>query len=154
MKKICFIILCSLFFNFSLKAQNSFFEKVADMPGVTSVSISPKMFELMKGNTGLDSEKLHIDNITEKLTSMQILSAEDKSAIDVLRKETAHINSKNGYEELLRVKDDDEKVFIYSKNIKKDENEYVLLVDEKEEFTVVMFSGNLTIDELKSIMNN
>lgn len=153
MKKIFLMVMYIAFVNFQMMAQNDLFNKLADMPGITSVSISPKMFEMIKGSASVESEKLHFENIAGKLTRLQILSSEDKKASKILRKETGFINPQNGYEELLRVKDDEEKVFIYSKNIKDNENEYILLVDEADEFTVVMFSGKLTLDELRGIMD-
>lgn len=154
MKKIILVMMYIVTVNLSLMAQSDIFDRVADMPGVTSVSISPKMFGMIKGSTSVESEKLHFEKITGKLTKLQVLSSEEKKASNCLRKEISFINTKNGYEELLRVKDDEEKIFIYCKNIKDSENEYVLLVDEGDEFTVVLLGGNLTLDELKSIMDN
>ena len=90
--------------------------------------------------------------MAKKLTGLQILSSENQEASDMLRKETAFINTKNGYEELLRVKEGNERVFIYMKE-NKDANEYVLLVDEGKEFTVIILEGKLTVDEVRGIVN-
>ena len=35
----------------------------------------------------------------------------------------------------------------------KDANEYVLLVDEEKEFTVIILEGKLTVDEVRGIVN-
>lgn len=153
MKKIFIIMLCTMFFAVNISAQESFFDRVADMPGVTSVSISPKMFQMMKGSGGMEKGKVNIDNISEKLTKLQILSSEEEKASEILRKETSFINKKNGYEELLRVKDGEEKVFIYCRNIKDDNNEYVLLVDEGKEFTFIVLEGKLTMEEIQGMVD-
>lgn len=148
MKTRLFIIVSVMLAALSVNAQNRF-EKIADMEGVTSVYVSPKMFSMMSGsNTG----DINIDKVAKKLTGLQILSSENQEASDMLRKETAFVNTKNGYEELLRVKEGNERVFIYTKE-NKDANEYVLLVDEGKEFTVIILEGKLTVDEVRGIVN-
>lgn len=148
MKTRLFIIVSVMLAALSVNAQNRF-EKIADMEGVTSVYVSPKMFSMMSGsNTG----DINIDKVAKKLTGLQILSSENQVASEMLRKETAFINTKNGYEELLRVKEENERVFIYMKE-NKDANEYVLLVDEGKEFTVIILEGKLTVDEVRGIVN-
>lgn len=149
MKTRLFIIVSVMLAALSVNAQNRF-EKIAEMEGVKSVYVSPKMFSMMNdSNTG----DINIDKkVAKKITGLQILSSENQEASDMLRKETAFINTKNGYEELLRVKDSGERVFIYTKE-NKDANEYVLLVDEGKEFTVIIFEGKLTVDEVRGIVN-
>ena len=113
--------------------------------------ISKKMFSMMKdsnSNTG----DINIDKVAKKLTGLQILSSENPDASSLLRKETAFINPKNGYEELMRVKDEGERMFIYMKE-GKETNEYILLVDENKEFTVIILEGKLTVDEVRGIVN-
>lgn len=150
----------------SSAAQDSFFNKISEMQGVTSVYISPKMFSLMKG--AVDKDDKNMDNIISKLTGLQILSCENKNAANSLRKEVAYINPKNGYEELLRIKDDSTHVVIYCKENKngknsksgnesennKKENEYVLVADETDEFSIILLKGIFTLDEVQSIMND
>lgn len=151
MKTRLFIILIGVVLaTFSLNAQNRF-DKIAEMEGVTSVYVSPKMFSMMKdsnSNTG----DINIDKVAKKLTSLQILSSENPDASSLLRKETAFINPKNGYEELMRVKDEGERMFIYMKE-GKETNEYILLVDENKEFTVIILEGKLTVDEVRGVVN-
>lgn len=148
-------------------AQDCFFNKISEMQGVTSVYISPKMFSLMKGS--VDKDDKNMDNIISKLTGLQILSCENKNAANSLRKEVAYINPKNGYEELLRIKDDSTHVVIYCKEnnetgkngkygnenkTNKKENEYVLVADETDEFSIILLKGIFTLDEVQSIMND
>ena len=148
MKTRLFIIVSVMLAALSVNAQNRF-EKIAEMEGVTSVYVSPKMFGMMNGsNTG----DINIDKVAKKLTGLQILSSENSEASDMLRKEAAFINTKNGYEELLRVKEGNERVFIYMKE-NKDANEYVLLVDKGKEFMVIILEGKLTVDEVRGIVN-
>ena len=132
--------------------QQSFFDKYAEMDGVTSVYISKSMLSLFpKGQTNVNG--INIGDIASRLDNIQILSADEQPIVDKLRKETSHINTRNGYEELMRVREDGEKTTIYFKDGKKDKKEFVLLVDEKDEFTIISIVGNLTLQEIQGIIN-
>ena len=133
--------------------QQSFFDKYAEMDGVTSVYISKSMLSLFpKGQTNVNG--INIGDIASRLDNIQILSADEQPIVDKLRKETSHINTRNGYEELMRVREDGEKTTIYFKDSKKDKKEFVLLVDEKDEFTIISIVGDLTLQEIQGIVNN
>ena len=133
--------------------QQSFFDKYAEMDGVTSVYISKSMLSLFpKGQANVNG--VNIGNIASRLDNIQILSADKQPIVDKLRKETSDINTKNGYEELMRVREDGEKTTIYFKDGKKDRKEFVLLVDEKDEFTIISIVGDLTLQEIQGIVNN
>ena len=99
--------------------QQSFFDKYAEMDGVTSVYITKNMLSLFpKGQTNVNG--INIGDIASRLDNIQILSTDEQPIVDKLRKETSHINTRNGYEELMRVREDGEKTTIYFKDGKKD----------------------------------
>ena len=132
--------------------QQSFFDKYAEMEGLTSVYITKSMLSLFpKGQTSVNG--VNIGNIASRLDNIQILSADEQPIIEKLRKETSSINPRNGYEELMRVREDGEKTTIYFKDGKKDKKEFVLLVDEKDEFTIISIVGDLTLQEIQGIIN-
>ena len=132
--------------------QQSFFDKYAEMDGVTSVYISKSMLSLFpKGQTNVNG--INIGDIASRLDNIQILSADEQPIVDKLRKETSHINTRNGYEELMRVREDGEKTTIYFKDGKKDKKEFVLLQDAKNEFTIISIVGDLTLQEIQGIIN-
>ena len=133
--------------------QQSFFDKYAEMDGVTSVYITKSMLSLFpKGQTNVNG--VNIGNIASRLDNIQILSTDEQPIVDKLRKETSHINTRNGYEELMRVREDGEKTTIYFKDGKKDKKEFVLLQDAKNEFTIISIVGDLTLQEIQGIVNN
>ena len=101
----------------------------------------------------IDSGNINLANVAGKINSMQILTCENKSVADELRKETAHIKPENGYEELIRVREEGERVTIYVKEGSK-ENEYVLLIDEQDEFTIILLNGQLTLEEIQGVIND
>lgn len=133
--------------------QQSFFDKYAEMDGVTSVYITKSMLSLFpKGQTNVNG--INIGDIASRLDNIQILSTDEQPIVDKLRKETSHINTRNGYEELMRVREDGEKTTIYFKDSKKDKKEFVLLQDAKNEFTIISIVGDLTLQEIQGIVNN
>ena len=132
--------------------QQSFFDKYAEMEGVTSVYITKSMLSLFpKGQTSVNG--VNIGNIASRLDNIQILSVDEQPIIDKLRKETSSINTRNGYEELMRVREDGEKTTSYFKDGKKYKKEFVLLVDEKNEFTIISIVGDLSLQEIQGIIH-
>ena len=140
------MICCSVF----CYGQQSYFDKYADLDGVTSVYITKSMLSLFpKGKTNVNG--INIGDITNRLDNIQILSSDEPAIIEKLRKETSNINNKNGYEELLRIREDGTKTTIYF-NEKKKQKEFVLLVDAKDEFTIISIVGDLTLQEFQGII--
>ena len=140
--------LCSVF----SYGQQSFFDKYAEMDGVTSVYITKSMLSLFpKGQTNVNG--VNIGDIANRLDNIQILSCDKADIVSKLRKETAEINTKNGYEELMRIREDGEKTTIYFRDKKNEKKEFVLLTDEKDELTIISIVGDLTLEEIQGIIN-
>ena len=112
MKRIYIFSLLLTLSTLFCQAQQSFFDKYAEMDGVTSVYITKSMLKMFPDMSG-KINGVNVGNIANRLDKIQILSADEAHIIEQLRKETKHINTKNGYEELMRVRDDGEKTTIY-----------------------------------------
>ena len=150
MKRTSIIAFLMIFCSVLSYGQQSYFGKFADMDGVTSVYISKSMLKLFpQGKTSVNG--IDIGNIADRLDCIQILSSEESDIIGKLRKETSSICSKNGYEELMKIREDGEKTTIYF-NEKNKKKEFVLLVDEKDEFTIISLVGDLTLKEIQGIV--
>ena len=152
MKRIYIFSLMLTLSTLFCQAQQSFFDKYAEMDEVTSVYITKsmlKMFPSMSGTiNGVD-----VGNLASKLENIQILSADDSNIIEQLRKDTKHINSKNGYEELIRVRDDGDKTTIYFKEQKKN-SEFILITDSGNEFTIISIVGNdISLKDIQDMTN-
>ena len=152
MKRIYIFSLLLTLSTFICQAQQSFFDKYAEMDGVSSVYITKsmlKMFPSMSGKiNGVD-----VGNLASKLENIQILSADEPNIIEQLRKDTKHISTKNGYEELLRVRDDGDKTTIYFKEQKKN-SEFILITDEGNEFTIISIVGNdISLKDIQDMTN-
>lgn len=151
MKRINILVILATVFSLFAQAQQSFFDKYAEMEGVTSVYISKNMLSLLP-NVNSTVNGIHIGNIASRLDNIQILSSDESTIISKLRKETADINTQNGYEELMRVRENGEKTTIYLKDKKGKKKEFVLLVDEKDELTIISIVGDLTLQEIQGMI--
>ena len=151
MKRINILVILATVFSLFAQAQQSFFDKYAEMEGVTSVYISKNMLSLLP-NANSTVNGIHIGNIASRLDNIQILSSDESAIIRKLRKETADINTQNGYEELMRVRENGEKTTIYLKDKKGKKKEFVLLVDEKDELTIISIVGDLTLQEIQGMI--
>jgi hypothetical protein len=151
MKRINILVILATVFSLFAQAQQSFFDKYAEMEGVTSVYISKSMLSLLP-NVNSTVNGIHIGDIANRLDNIQILSSDESAIISKLRKETANINTQNGYEKLMRVREDGEKTTIYFKDKKGKKKEFVLLVDEKDELTIISIVGDLTLQEIQGMI--
>ena len=150
MKRTSIIAFLMIFCSVLSYGQQSYFDKFADMDGVTSVCISKSMLKLFpQGKTSVNG--IDIGNIADRLDCIQILSSEESDIIGKLRKETSSISRENGYEELMKIREDGEKTTIYF-NERNKKKEFVLLVDEKDEFTIMSLVGDLTLKEIQGIV--
>jgi hypothetical protein len=151
MKRINILVILATVFSLFAQAQQSFFDKYAEMEGVTSVYISKSMLSLLP-NVDSTVNGIHIGDIANRLDNIQILSSDESAIISKLRKETANINTQNGYEELMRVRENGEKTTIYFKDKKGKKKEFVLLIDEKDELTIISIVGDLTLQEIQGMI--
>ena len=77
------------------------------MEGVTSVYVSKAMFSIM---SDIKVDGLQLEGIGQKLESLQVLNSEKAPVIQKLREAVTGFTPKHGYESLVRVRDDGEKV--------------------------------------------
>lgn len=53
----------------------------------------------------------------------------------------------------MRINDEGERTIIYLKHNKNNKKEFVLTTDEKDEFTIIVITGNLSLKEIQGIIN-
>lgn len=128
-------------------AQVKEFEKFADTKNVTYVFISKFMLNMAgKTNTpsvpGVDTKSL-----MNKLTGIQIITSENKAASARLKTDAQSVVKQGKYELLMQVDEDGQKVRIYHREDKK-QSAVVMMADEDEELTIIVFSGTFTLDDV------
>ena len=131
----------------TVSAQVKAFEKYADMKNVSYVYISKYMLGMaskasMPSVPGVDTKSL-----ASKLTGIQIISSEEKTARVKLKNDVKDILARDKYEVLMQIREDGDKVDIYH-CVGKQQSVVVMLMDEDDSATVMIFSGNFTLDDL------
>lgn len=144
------ILLCLCTATFA-HAQTTDFDRFVDMDGVTSVYVSKAMFDMM---TDMQPGGLDLKGIINKLESMQVLSSEKSSVIEKMKNTARHaLTRSNGYETLVRIHDNGEDTDIYQKKHSDKLNEFIVVTQEKKEFTVILITGRLDRDDLKGMIH-
>ena len=154
MKHSIILIAIALFLSIptAIQAKTFDFDKMAEMEGVTSVHISKAMFRLLSG-MGIKADGIDLQSVMPKLESLQIITCEKPEIIPLLKKEAEVFSTKEGYEELMRVKEDDSHTIILQKQHEDKPNEYVLVsIEGHEEFNLILMKGTLTLEELQQMM--
>ena len=137
------VALSSLNANAQVKA----FEKYADMKNVTYVFISKYMLSMAGKNATPQVPGVDIKTLANKLSGIQIIHAENKSEQGKLRDDVKDIMAKDKYELLMQMNEDDNKVNIFH-HVGKQQSAVIMLVEEDDGVTVMVFSGNFTLDDV------
>ena len=135
-------------------AQESFFDRYADWRDIKTVYISKRMLKMVKsydGEVKVNGMRLGIMN--EGLENIQIFNCEVKPAIEKLREETREQVPANGYEEIITIRDESEKVSIYFKEVKENLSEFVLITDRPNEFNIISIVGKITLQDIQNMMD-
>lgn len=154
MKHSIILIAIALFLSIptAIQAKTFDFDKMAEMEGVTSVHISKAMFKLLSGMS-IKADGIDLQSVMPKLESLQIITCEKPEIIPLLKKEAEVFSTKEGYEELMWVKEDDSHTIILQKQHEDKPNEYVLVnIEGNEEFNLILMKGTLTLEELQQMM--
>ena len=137
------VALCSLNANAQVKA----FEKYADAKNVTYVYISKYMLGMAGKNATPSVPGVDIKTLAGKLTGIQIINTENKAAQAKLKNDVKGIISRDKYELLMQMNEDDSRVNIYH-HITKQQSAVVMQVEDKEELTLMVFSGKFTLEDV------
>ena len=137
------IVLCSLTANAQVKA----FEKYADAKNVTYVYISKYMLGMAGKMATPSVPGVDIKTLAGKLTGIQIINTENKAAQAKLKNDVKGIISRDKYELLMQMNEDDSRVNIYH-HITKQQSAVVMQVEDKEELTLMVFSGKFTLEDV------
>lgn len=152
MKKIILslLLLASISYTF---AQKNPFEKFSDMDGVTSVYITKTMLSMIPKNAKADYGGVNIGNFISKLSTILILTSEDKKvAPEMLALANQRVKS-NNYELLMRVKsDDNDNINFFMKGKPENISELLMIVAGNDGENVIMqFLGNFTLNDVQKM---
>jgi len=142
-------LLCAVVAMASLtaNAQVKAFEKYANMKNVSYVYISKYMLGMASKASMPSVPSVEMKSLASKLTGIQIVSSEEKTARAKLRNDVKDILARDKYEVLMQMRENGEKVDIYH-CVGKQQSVVVMLMDEDDSATVMIFSGNFTLDDV------
>ena len=153
MKRILLLVLAVAFPAF-LVAQNSavdkLFKKYSGKEGVTTVSISPELFQMVNamGIEEIEDAEIPFD----KIASVKILTIEDDSLYQGVNfyTEISKDLDVDNFEEVMTVNDGGEMVRIWMKVEKNEMSEFLLIVGGDEN-VLVYITGNFNMNDLEEL---
>jgi len=131
----------------AVNAQVKAFEKYADMKNVSYVYISKYMLRMASNSSMPSVPGVDTKSLASKLTGIQIVSSEEKTARAKLKNDVKDILARDKYEVLMQMREDGDKVDIYH-CVGKQQSVVVMLMDEDDSSSVMVFSGNFTLDDV------
>ena len=132
----------------SAMAQDALFDKYEDTNGVTTIFISKTMLGMIPN---VKAGNHDVSQIASKLDQLRILTCEKASLIPPILEEAKKIYKADGYEAIMRMNDDGEKVTIYQRDLRGGKNEFVLLTEESSELTIINVKGAITLKDIQMI---
>ena len=135
-------------------AQDSYFNRYAEWRDVKTVYISKRMLKMVKsydGEVKVNGMRLGIMN--EGLENIQIFSCKEKPAVEKMREEVSELIPSTGYEEVISIRDEGEKVSILFRELKENLSEFVLITDRKNEFNIISIVGNITLQDIQNMVD-
>lgn len=155
MKKRTWLITMLLFWStLYCSAQVSYFNRYAEWRDVKTVYISKRMLKMVKsydGEVKVNGMRLGIMN--EGLENIQIFSCKEKPAVEKMREEVSVLIPSTGYEEVISIRDEGEKVSILFRELKENLSEFVLITDRKNEFNIISIVGNITLQDIQNMVD-
>ena len=153
MKRIVLLVMAVAFPAF-IMAQNSavdkLFNKYSGKDGVTTVSISPELFQIVKA---MDIEEIDDADIPfDKIASVKILTIEDEDQWEDVNfyTEIEKDLDVSNFQEVMTVNDGGEMVRIWMKVEKNEMSEFLLIVGGDDN-VLVYITGNFNMDDLEEL---
>ncbi len=150
MRTIFASIAISLLSVMSLSARD-LVEECEDIRDVNTVSINQSMLKLVsfpdKGSNPID-----LDALSSRLDKVQIINADEEVTSAAVRNIVKrYLDSQPRFERTMKMKDGDESIQMYMRRHSDNKNEFVVLVEDAPDITVVVLIGSITMDELANV---
>lgn len=133
------------------RAQDALFDKYEDTNGVTTVFISKTMLGMIPN---VKAGNHDISKVAGKLDQLRILTCEKASLIPHILDDAKKTYKSEGYEAIMRMNDDGEKMTIYQRSLKGGKNEFVLLQEDGSNLNIINVKGAITLKDIQMITGN
>lgn len=147
--KILFVILAFMGSSMLVHAQENFFEKLSEHDEVSTVFISKTLLKMMPD---MDMKAdVDLKSLANKLEKMEIYNTENKSAMDIIRKEMTKIAGNKSYESLMTIKDKESKINFYGLKDKNKFKDLIMYVNSIDGCTIIRIVGSFTTEDIQAI---
>jgi hypothetical protein len=144
------IILLGLVANGQSTAVDKIFDKYSGKDGYTTVYISSFMFNLLNSLEVDDPEYNEFKKATSGIKSIRILT-QDGSESAAFGKELLAMLPRAEYQELMKVKDQEEEVLFLAKEKGGKISEFLLIVSGGTDDVLIAITGDIDLESLSSI---
>ncbi|MBO4821254.1 MAG: DUF4252 domain-containing protein [Prevotella sp.] len=135
----------------SAMAQDALFDKYEDTNGVTTIFISKTMLGMIPN---VKAGNHDISKIAGKLDQLRILTCEKATLIPRILDDAKKTYKSEGYEAIMRMNDEGEKMTIYQRSLKGGKNEFVLLQEDGSNLNIINVKGAITLKDIQMITGN
>jgi hypothetical protein len=91
--------------------------------------------------------------MNEGLENIQIFSCKEKPVIEKMREDVGDLIPSTGYEEVISIRDEGEKVSILFRELKENLSEFVLITDRSNEFNIISIVGKITLQDIRNMVD-
>lgn len=130
---------------------NDVFKKFKEMENVTYVNIPKSVVGMALKSAGKDT----VANWADKIDAIQILSLEEASVStkQLFNAEVKKLDT-SGYEDMIKVNSEGEKVRILTKGTEKIINSLIIFAIDENECALVKIDGRIAPDEVNAIVDD
>jgi Domain of unknown function (DUF4252) len=155
-KNILIVVVLILMTPLSILAQSDaitkYFDKYLEDENFTVVYITPKMFQLISKLNLKDPEAQEIKNILQDLRGLRVLQTEHNAV--QMYKEVINQFKPTEYDLLMTVRSKDDNVRFWTKESNGIINELLMIVGDRDEFTMISFIGNIDLNKISKLSEN
>lgn len=152
MKKLFLILFILLLSPFAAVIQaKSLSEQCENIAGVNTVDIDQAMLKLAVFPPNEGPIKLSL--ISDKLDRVQIITTitSGPARNEVMELTDKYLETTPRFKRAMRTKDDTTLLMLYSRELEKNQNEFLLVVEDQSNLTIVLLSGEITMEEIGSV---
>lgn len=122
-------------------------KQISNINGVTTVYLSKSMLGSIKNTK---PSGFNIGAVSSKLNCLEIITANEEKDVSAVRKLAKIIYNSPEYEQLMRIKEEGEYIYICKKTTGKTTN-LIMLMDEGDEFTIIHLDGNMSLEDIQAL---
>ncbi len=153
MKKFCLLIVGILLIIPGMAQEDAiskFFSKYEGREDFTTIYITSRMFGLIAQIPESEDEE-DVMNVIRKLKGLKILTTDEYAEKEQLYREALKTLPKEGYDDLMVIKEGDEQIkFLISEKDGKI-NEFLMLIGGNDNFFLMSMVGDLTLDDISRL---